>query len=520
MDDNFFSIGGDSITAIHLVSELRKASLNVKILDIFQHQSIRELAKFIERQQDTSDFLPITDTSFEEYNLTPIQIWFFEHCNNFNCFNHNLLLKADSSIDIKKIKKAIETVFNVHKVLSSVFYKKSDSWKTKVETNVQKNIFSEEYLWSDSDNALIKVIQKKSEKYNLSLDIEKGEITKVVIFYANYCIYIQIIIHHLVVDGISWRTILEDLNALYSMPIEEISEESLYKPAEFKQWSDYLHEHVNESRRHEVFWENVLKKVKAFPVEFSKNSHKKLKTLDGFLEGNLVEDLQKNIPNYTIYKTHEILISSICAGLLKWSEENVFSILIESHGRNVDVPFDISKTIGWFTCFYPMHFSISNRYDVHNLLNSVQKEIKLLPLNLHSYCDLKYLSDFNKLFDCYKEPDIRFNFLGSFNDNDTTQVIRFEDMQFFTDEEYDNKLKLDINVMIVKKRLSYSFTYNQNFYSEETIKKFIANCINKLNELIEALKKTNNKFLEAALFSQKSIEKDEILRKLNNEFKD
>jgi NRPS condensation-like uncharacterized protein len=162
--------------------------------------------------------------------------------------------------------------------------------------------------------------------------------------------------HHLIIDGISWKILLEDLNTLYALPINEVCEKKLDKPVSFFHWAKYLKKISQEPlvHRYSDFWLNILKNIKTFPAEFSNNEIRpSFNTLTVSINSKMTTDITENIPSHTSHKTQEILLTAVLLAFSEWSKMNSLSICLESHGRNVDVPFDISRTLGWFTCFYP-----------------------------------------------------------------------------------------------------------------------------------------------------------------------
>lgn len=520
LQDNFFNLGGDSIVAIQLVSELKKRSLDVKMSDVFTCKNVKKMAAVIEKRSGSKNFIGrTTSSSSKEHRLTPIQLWFFSHCSDYNHYNQSVLLRIESVFQREKFEKIIKAILKANDVLNSTFYKENGSWKTEIRSYKERKIFFYEVLPEETDIDLLKAyISEKIKKYHSLLNIEKGDIFKVVVFSSSVVTYVQLIVHHLVVDAVSFRILVDELNQLYAMSEKEIETYRL-PVSQFSDWSSYLYEHLPESAERMNFWEKVLKKVEGFPSDFNEQLEDKLITQSGEVCGEIIPDLLEGLHRYTKFNVHEILLAATCAGLMQLAHKSSVSIMVESHGRNVDVPFNIGKTVGWFTCFYPMYFSVSDVNNLDELLACVHSEVKSLPFDLHSYFNLKYLSPFSEDLKKYNEPDVRFNYLGNLGgeNDETASAVKFEEISFSAGEKYVSKLKLDINVFIVNGRLIFSITYNQRLYQHEAIKRLIDSCIFNVKKMLDFLKKKNVKFLESKMFFTDSDLTSEILGKMNDE---
>lgn len=123
-------------------------------------------------------------------------------------------------------------------------------------------------------------ISETIKNYHSVLNMEKGDIFKVVVFSSSVATCVQLIVHHLVVDALSFRKLVVELNQFYAMSEKEI--ETYRLPVSlFSDWSSYLYDHLPESAEHIYFWEKVLKKVGGFPSDFNEKLEDKLVTQSG-----------------------------------------------------------------------------------------------------------------------------------------------------------------------------------------------------------------------------------------------
>jgi aryl carrier-like protein len=181
--DNFFELGGDSIIIIQIVSRARRAGYEIQVADVFSYQTISKLSEIMDLKSGTS-----LVTNFEQgllegrAGLTPIQQWFFENAGNnsnlYNHFNQGVLLSIDKNVSFENLSSAVQQIIFHHDALRFIYQNENGQWSQKYGTQSEPLITVD--LQSVEKDSLGNSIREHSDKYQKSLNIEKGEIAKFV----------------------------------------------------------------------------------------------------------------------------------------------------------------------------------------------------------------------------------------------------------------------------------------------------------------------------------------------------
>ncbi|KMQ53533.1 hypothetical protein ACS96_27925 [Pseudomonas aeruginosa] len=202
LDDNFFSLGGDSIVSIQVVSRARQAGLQLSPRDLFQHQNIRSLALAAKAGAATAEQGPASG----EVALAPVQRWFFEQSiPNRQHWNQSLLLQARQPLDGDRLGRALERLQAQHDALRLRFREERGAWHQAYAEQAGEPLWRRQ---AGSEEALLALCEEAQR----SLDLEQGPLLRALLVdMADGSQRLLLVIHHLAVDGVSWRILLEDL---------------------------------------------------------------------------------------------------------------------------------------------------------------------------------------------------------------------------------------------------------------------------------------------------------------------
>ncbi len=218
INDNFFELGGDSILSVQVVARCNQAGLALTPKQIFQHQSICELATVVgtsqspEAEQDAvTGYVP----------LTPMQRWFFwREITDPHHFNQAVMLRVAEPVEPALIEQAVAEIVSHHDALRARFHRQGEGWVQEVAADNQPRVVTRIELSGDSQQQR-RQIETIAQQAQESLDLEQGPIIRVVIYAReSLAVRVLMIIHHLAVDGVSWRVLIEDLQSC--MPRVEI----------------------------------------------------------------------------------------------------------------------------------------------------------------------------------------------------------------------------------------------------------------------------------------------------------
>ncbi|WP_244247956.1 condensation domain-containing protein, partial [Pseudomonas aeruginosa] len=199
LDDNFFSLGGDSIVSIQVVSRARQAGLQLSPRDLFQHQNIRSLALAAKAGAATAEQGPASG----EVALAPVQRWFFEQSiPNRQHWNQSLLLQARQPLDGDRLGRALERLQAQHDALRLRFREERGAWHQAYAEQAGEPLWRRQ---AGSEEALLALCEEAQR----SLDLEQGPLLRALLVdMADGSQRLLLVIHHLAVDGVSWRILL------------------------------------------------------------------------------------------------------------------------------------------------------------------------------------------------------------------------------------------------------------------------------------------------------------------------
>ncbi len=494
VNDNFFSLGGDSITAIQFVNRAKKENIFLKVKDVFKHQTISKLAN---NQSVKNEILSEQGILTGEMNLLPIHHNFFnKKYPYFNHYNQSVLLTVPNTINLSILENAIQYIYQKHDALRLNFVKTDDSYVGVFDSELPQ--LEKERI--DTNEEIQNKITIICNKYNSEIDIEHGSISKFVFIQTpsdteNNRLFITI--HHLAIDGVSWRILIEDLtsyinNELIDQPltVEE-------KTTSYRQWQEKLQEYADSKKiKSQInYWESIIAKASVVPQDNANQNDLETPQKANYsleLPSKLTQKLLKECNHAFKTEINDLLLTALALSLTNWSKTSNIVIGLEGHGRvELFDTIDLSKTVGWFTTLYPVLLeNISN--DVEATLVQTKENLRAVPDSGIGYGLLRYLnSDENVRANLVTDVEqIIFNYLGQIdNTNQEEGLFKFaaEDKGNEVNSNNHDSTKLTINGAVVNGALTFGWSYDSNKYKEESIKKlaidFNDNLINLVNIL-------------------------------------
>ncbi|UCH94058.1 MAG: amino acid adenylation domain-containing protein [Candidatus Aminicenantes bacterium] len=523
--DNFFAMGGDSIKAIQVTSRLRKYGLDLKINDIFAKPVIKQLAgsvNAVTRQ--------IPQGAVQgEVPLTPIQHWFFQsYITHRHHFNQAIMLYRAEGFDENILKKVFTKLTEHHDVLRMVF---EFSCEKGEEVIIQKNrglqgkLFDLEVFDFKNVNkrSIQREIEERATKIQGSIDLEKGPLVKLGLFGTAEGDHLLIVIHHLVIDGVSWRILLEDFKTAYRQAENEEPIKFPQKTDSFKHWSEKITEYASKPSFIESFCgerrvqgplgEGSLKRLRALHQTLctlrsaqcsrplvaegkkiskakKKQKHTEFVTLE--LSQADTQSLLKRVNRAYNTEINDILLTALGIAIKEWGGIDSIFIHLEGHGReSIIEDVDIGRTVGWFTSLYPVMLDMSQCDELSHAIKSVKETLRRIPHKGIGYGILKYLTPGEERGVIEHEPELLFNYLGQFDSPGASGqggagsiVFSWLGTGSGTSPEADQVHRLSINSMIVGGKLSMSFAYNRHEYDKSTIRSLADGFKRNLLEII------------------------------------
>ncbi|MGY3418409.1 fengycin family lipopeptide synthetase B [Bacillus mycoides] len=491
--DNFFEIGGDSILSIQIISQASQEGLKLTPKQMFECPTIAELAQVaIETQGVQAEQGIVTG----EVPLTPIQYWFFEQEHSRpEHWNQSMLLRVKERLDVKLLEGAILNLLKHHDALRFRYEKlPNGTWRQRNEGTDEHSVLHVVKRNKANEQAWNKVIQEEMNITQTSFNLVTGPLMRVVYFEDTLSGNDRIfwVIHHLVVDGVSWRILLEDLQAVYNQMKQGQGVRLPAKSTSFKEWSERLQAYSDSGISKEVqdYWnERVEKETMKIPMDYpmQETTEESIDQVTRTLGVEETHALLQEVPVTHKTRINEVLLAALGQAIVDFTNQQTVSIHLEGHGREEMVEgIDLSRTVGWFTSIYPVHLNFQGTKTLIEGLKAVKDQLRQIPNRGVDYGILRYLK--KELLPFYQQkPSISFNYLGQFDQVFSKESLFMQETGFtFLDHAPDSKPSHLIEVigMVKDEKLHFVWIYSREQFSRLKIQAIADGMLRHLLQLI------------------------------------
>ncbi|MCR3759003.1 amino acid adenylation domain-containing protein [Clostridium felsineum] len=506
MKDNYYQLGGDSIKAIQISSKLKDLGLKVAIKDILNYEYIEEIAAAV-KIEETCKSINQDDAEGEIYNI-PIVNWFFNQSFlNENCYNQYVILECKEKLDTESVKIAVNKLLKHHDALRINYSRKNN----KLYYN--NKYLKEDYIVNCFECTKNDEINDLISMANIEFDIERELLFNVTMFnMEDDRQKILFTAHHLIVDGISWRIILSDFATIINQLNCGKELKLPLKTYSFRDWSRELKNYSKKDFKEEKnYWDSLLDKKFIYPVDFDREEDRisTSKVFTDFLNEDITNVLIKKTNEIYSIELNEILIIGLVCAINRITGSRDIVIELERHGREaLNENIDISRTVGWFTSMYPAYFKLEDK-EIDDAIKALKEQLRGIPKYGFNYSLLKFLKhEIKELGDKY----IRFNYLGDFDNVIDGKLLDLNSISFGLNSGEENKLTalMDIEAMIINKKLQISITFSTNRFKEETIKDFINCYISELQSIGDFCSSKESKEFTPSDFDTVDISQEDL----------
>ncbi|MCV0140555.1 non-ribosomal peptide synthase/polyketide synthase [Pseudomonas aeruginosa] len=479
LDDNFFSLGGDSIVSIQVVSRARQAGLQLSPRDLFQHQNIRSLALAAKAGAATTEQGPASG----EVALAPVQRWFFERAiPNRQHWNQSLLLQARQPLDGDRLGRALERLQAQHDALRLRFREERGAWHQAYAEQAGEPLWRRQ---AGSEEALLALCEEAQR----SLDLEQGPLLRALLVdMADGSQRLLLVIHHLAVDGVSWRILLEDLQRLYADLDADLGPRS----SSYQAWSRHLHEQAGARLDELDYWQAQLHDAPhALPCENPhgalENRHERKLVLT--LDAERTRQLLQEAPAAYRTQVNDLLLTALARATCRWSGDASVLVQLEGHGReDLGEAIDLSRTVGWFTSLFPLR--LTPAADLGESLKAIKEQLRGVPDKGVGYGLLRYLAgeEAAARLAALPQPRITFNYLGRFDrqfDGAALLVPATESAGAAQDPCAPLANWLSIEGQVYGGELSLHWSFSREMFAEATVQRLVDDYARELHALIE-----------------------------------
>jgi amino acid adenylation domain-containing protein/non-ribosomal peptide synthase protein (TIGR01720 family) len=503
--DNFFEIGGDSLKAIQVSAALHGHGLHLKISDLFAHPTVKELAGLTgkavtvgEEQQGIIE---------GEVPLTPVQTQFFQQSwETNNHFNQDIMLFSKPGFDEELVKTAFTHMLSHHDALRMSYHLEEggslEDGRIQVNQvnralNVHQLNLEVVSIGEEDETGIEQVVEEWANAIQSSLDITNGPLVQLGLFKTVKGDHLLIVVHHLVVDGVSWRILTEDFTAIYRQ-LERLEEVQLPpKTTSFKYWATELESYAAgpKALKELDYWKEVVQtRVKPLPREVEISGDEKIYRNTKRVTVEFTEEHTHMLLTGAGKKTaeiHDLLLTSLILSIHQWAGMDKIRVNLEGHGReDILEGVDISRTVGWFTSKYPVILSIAPDAAPLAQLESTRRILRSIPNKGIGYGILRYLCPHPgaKIFHNAAEPEINFNYLGEFDLKTADNTFSLSTLSSGNPVSPDRAFPFSVNIdgILAHGQMYLFFTYNTLEYPAASILQLAEHFGNHLFKLAES----------------------------------
>ena len=497
--DNFFELGGDSIISIRIIARAKQAGLQFSPRDLLQYQTIAELAA-------VTDTIPVAQAEQRPVTgsvpLTPVQQWFFEQnfAESYH-WNQAVLLELYQPPEPTLLKETLRHLIAHHDALRLRFFLTGSSWEQKY-TGLNEDVpFSQIDLSQLPEAKHEQAMTASAAELQASLNLTEGPLIRVALFDLGpeKPQRLLLVIHHLVVDGVSWRILLEDLQTAYLQLSRKEEIVLAAKTTSFKQWAEHIQDYAQSGTvAAEVeYWLSRLAKVSEPSQAFTATVASTEQVLVS-LSADQTRSLLQEVPQVYHTRIDDVLLTALVQSFTRWTGRQTLLIDLEGHGREAfSEDVDVSRTVGWFTAIFPVLLELGTQHP-GEALKSIKEQLRHVPNRGIGYGLLRYLSrdeTTRRKFQAFPRAEIIFNYLGQLDQVLSESPLSRPVLSLSRESEKElagplrslrghRSHPLEVNGFVAEGELQVVWTYSKNIHKRGTIEQLAQDFMQSLQTLI------------------------------------
>ena len=404
--------------SMQVVARARERGIEVRVRELFEHQTIAALAAACDLGHSSSDE---THDAGDGTELSPIQEWFFEQgFSDPEKYCHAYAFEPKQSINLKSFQQALGHVIMHHTSLRRYFADESGHWESAIGEPASDAVLPSIEITDSSEAAIQAQLEQCAIGLQRQIDLRTGRLLCAQSLESDDGSVRRIVIvaHHLAVDAYSWSILLDDLSTAYRQTEQGESVRLPGFSSSYDRWVSRLHAaaasaEFDEDRR---WWRSQPPNV-AVTLPRDNNPGAKQNTLMSMeVVTSKIADPGGNGEGGLLHMPMEdVLITALCQALATWTGQADVSLALEHFGRIERWPdIDLSRTIGWCTTLYPLTLTVP-QLDALGALRSIQKQRQDVPSHGLAYGVIRYLTrepEFQSSTEADPQCEVSFNYLG------------------------------------------------------------------------------------------------------------
>ncbi|SCW56608.1 non-ribosomal peptide synthase domain TIGR01720/amino acid adenylation domain-containing protein, partial [Paenibacillus tianmuensis] len=497
--DNFFELGGDSIKAIQVSSRLLQAGYKLEMRELFQYPTVAELSRYVQEASRIADQGEVCGL----VTHTPIQLWYLEqNPAEPHHFNQAFLLYRKAGFEEAALRSAVEAIVKHHDALRIVLRKTEngvyETWNRGTDGE-GSGLYGLEIFDFTQVEHVAEAIETQANAIQSSIPLHDGPLVKLGLFRCADGDHLLMAIHHWVVDGLSWRILLEDLTAGYEQALSgSVTIKLPQKTDSFQTWADKLLAHADSPamERERQYWlESGAAGFLPLPKDFADVGTPTVgrsEVVSVRWTNEETERLLKQANRAYHTEINDLLLTALGIAVQDWTGHDRIAVNLEGHGREPILPdVDVTRTVGWFTSQFPVVLEMGSsemEKNISHRIRTVKEGLRRIPHRGIGFGLLKYLSSMNigeRVF--AQEPELSFNYLGQF-DQDLEQSglsLSPHPTGEMVSVQTVMRYPVDVNSMIVGGELEMTIRYDTEAFRADTIKRLAGLLQTSLREVLD-----------------------------------
>jgi amino acid adenylation domain-containing protein/non-ribosomal peptide synthase protein (TIGR01720 family) len=494
--DNFFELGGDSIVSIQLVARARAAGVRITPRDLFRNPTVAALARVAGASAG-----PAADAEQEtltgEVALTAAQVRFFGwDLASPAHWNMPLLLETRARLSAPALAEAFAAVAAHHDMLRARFRRADGGWRQEISASASIPVEHVDQRGMADDDAREEV-RRRGDELQRSLDLADGPLLRAAYFDRGDGTpgRLLVVAHHLVMDGISWRVLMEDLGEAYARCAAGAAVRLPAKTTSFRSWARRVGElAASEALGAQAeFWLDAGRQaVPPLPrdLEGGANLAGDVRRVRVELDGETTRRLLRDAPAAYRTQVNDVLLTALARAVSGWTGETRVRVDLEGHGREeLFDGVDLSRTVGWFTSVYPVLLDVSGADGEGSALRAVKEQLRAVPDRGIGYGILRHLGPAGVREALAAQPaaEIAFNYLGQVDAGagDGPFALSADPAGAARAEADPRAHLLAVDAAVEGGRLRLDWSFSARIHHPATVERLASECAGALRAIAE-----------------------------------
>lgn len=487
LDANFFELGGDSIVAVQLVSRARRAGLRLTPAQVFEQRTLAALAAVVAPLAASSTVAGHPRVRTGTLPLSPIQHWFFEQSvPNRSHWNQAVLFEI-AGLSREALEDGLRAALRAHDVFALGFTQSADGWRQDYGAPRIPEPLLPSFA-SAQQHEVIATLQQ-------SLDLADGPLVRAALFQRDDGAPPQLLLiaHHLIVDAVSWRILVEDIVAAARSAAAGRPAVVAPPPTSFRDWTEWLAgEAANPDLAIETapYLESLRRPTPPLPCDLvaGNDLERSAAVVSRVLAPSEATALEDRVARPAGMSTGHVVLAAVAAAVSQWTGAENVRVDLESHARDLPGAPETALTVGWFTSIAPVVLPAGAAAEIPDLLRVVKDAVALMPRAGQAYGMLRYLAT-GAVRDAWRDiprAELIFNFLGRVGTNAGDRDVRLIDPTVGTlhDPEAVRTHRIVIEAASDESGLRLAWLYGSATHTARTIERLAESTMAVLRRML------------------------------------